>query len=102
MFGIVLQDVWDITDGVSEKKLVYHCENPNSRNNVKVLQNDLRLGEILSEFNCGPFGKKIESLRPSCQKLEFCPIKKWAWPKKGAATIFKIAAQAQKFCMGVN
>ena len=28
---------------------------------------------IILEFKCGHFGKKIESLRPSCQKLDFCP-----------------------------
>ena len=65
-------------------------------------QNDLGLREIFLEFNCGHFGTNIESLRPSCQKLEFCPLKKWGWPKKGVATISKIAAQAQQFCVGVN
>ena len=38
-------------------------------------QNDLGLREIFLEVNCGHFSKKIESLRPSCQKLEFCPYK---------------------------
>ena len=27
------------------------------------------------EFNCGHFGTKMESLRPSYQKLAFCPYK---------------------------
>ena len=36
-------------------------------------QNDLGLREIFSKVNCGHFGKKIESVRPSCQKLFFCP-----------------------------
>ena len=27
------------------------------------------------EFKCSHFGKKMESLRPSCQKLEFFPYK---------------------------
>ena len=27
------------------------------------------------EFKCGHFGKKMDPLRPSCQKLEFCPYK---------------------------
>ena len=39
-------------------------------------QNDLGLREIFSEFNCGQFGKKIESVRPSCQKLVFAHIRK--------------------------
>ena len=34
------------------------------------------------EVNCGHFSKKIESLRPSFQKLEICPYKKRAWPKR--------------------
>ena len=38
-------------------------------------QNDLRLREIFLEVNCGHVSKKIEFLRPSCQKLEFCPYK---------------------------
>ena len=36
-------------------------------------QNDFWLCYIILEFKCGHFGKKMESLRPSCQKLDFCP-----------------------------
>ena len=43
------------------------------RKHLSILgQNDPGLREIFLEFNCGHFGKKIESL-----------LRKWAWPKKG-------------------
>ena len=61
--------------------------------------------EFTPDCNILPFFKgfkKIKSLRPSCQKLEFARIKKWSWPKKGEAKTFTIAAQAQKFCISVN
>ena len=38
--------------------------------------------QIFLEFNCGLFNKKIKSLRPSCQKLEFCPYKEMSVAKK--------------------
>ena len=56
------------------------------RKHLSILgQNDHGLREIFLEFNCGHFGKKIESLQLSCQKLTFDHI--WALkaslPKKG-------------------
>ena len=45
--------------------------------NLSILgQNDPGLRKIFLEFNCGHFGKKIESLQLSCQKLTFDHI--WA------------------------
>ena len=47
------------------------------RKHLSILgQNDPGLREIFLEFNCGHFGKKIESLQLSCQKLTFDHI--WA------------------------
>ena len=53
------------------------------------------------EFNCGHFGTKMESLRPSYQKLVFCPYMERAWPKKGVAINLVIAAQAKKVCYDI-
>ena len=51
--------------------------NPLIRKHLSILgQNDPGLREIFLEFNCGHFGKKIESLQLSCQKLTFDHI--WA------------------------
>ena len=42
------------------------------RKHLSILgQNDPGLREIFLEFNCSHFGKKIESLQLSCQKLTF-------------------------------
>ena len=38
---------------------------------------------MFSEFNCGHFETKMKSLRPSCQKLAFCPYKEMGVAKKG-------------------
>ena len=47
------------------------------RKHLSILgQNDPGLREIFLEFNCCHFGKKIESLQLSCQKLTFDHI--WA------------------------
>ena len=61
----------------------------NFRNCVKSVQVstswDAHVFSVIKEGNCDDFGKKMESVRPFCQKLGFCPYAEREWPGSRAS-----------------
>ena len=55
-----------------------------------------------SEFTCGHYGIKMESVRPSCQIVYFAHTQKWAWPDGQVQESEYFLAGPRKFCIIYN